>query len=133
MSRYFTETLVGDFTGDTSAPATVWKKAWSADNPNGTWPRASEGKSSVSYPAVYSSFWCVSTNYMRVKNIQIGYNLPKKWLSRFGIQRARIYYSGENLFTFDNMELDLDPETPDGNGYVYPQNKTNSFGINITF
>lgn len=133
-SRYFSETLTGDFTGDTSHPSTVWlDKSWSDKNPGGTWPRVSEGKTSASHPGIRSSFWCVSTNYLRIKNIQLGYNFPKHILSKIGISRARIFYSAENIFTFDNLDLNVDPETPDGNGYIYPNVKTHSFGIHLTF
>ena len=107
--------------------------AWSADNPNGKWPRASEGFTSASHPRIRSNFWCPSTSYLRVKNIQLGYNLPEAWVKAIGLNRVRIYYSGENLFTFDNLKLKIDPESPDGNAYIYPPMKTNSFGINITF
>ena len=133
VSRYFTETTTGDFTGDTSHPSTAWLDCWTPSNPNGKWPRPAEGKSSVSHPGVYSSFWCVNTNYLRIKNIQVGYNLPKKLVSNIGLTRARIYFSGENLFTFDNLDLEIDPEMPDGNAYIYPNVKTISFGINLTF
>ena len=133
VSRYFTETTTGDFTGDTSQPATVWLKSWTENNPNAKWPRASEGKSSASHPGIYSSFWCVNTNYIRVKNLQIGYNLPKHLIGKLGISKARIFYSGENLFTFDNLDLNIDPETPDGNTYIYPNLKTSSLGIQLTF
>ena len=133
VSRYFTEAVTGDFTGDTSHPATAWKHAWSENNKNGTWPRAAEGKTSASHPGIRSSFWCVNTNYLRIKNIQLGYNLPKSFINKLGITRARIFYSGENILTFDNLDLNIDPETPDGDGYVYPNLKTHSFGINLTF
>ena len=75
----------------------------------------------------------MNTNYLRIKNIQVGYNLPKKLVSNIGLTRARIYFSGENLFTFDNLDLEIDPEMPDGNAYIYPNVKTISFGINLTF
>ena len=133
VNRYFSESTTGDFTGDTSSPDVAWLDAWSADNPNGKWPRASEGFTSASHPRIRSNFWCPSTNYLRVKNIQLGYNLPEAWVKAIGLNRVRIYYSGENLFTFDNLKLKIDPESPDGNAYIYPPMKTNSFGINITF
>ncbi len=134
VNRYYTETTTGDFTGDTSSPDVAWLDAWSADNPNGKWPRAAEGVSSPSHQRHGTfSFWCPSTSYVRVKNIQIGYNLPKKWVSTIGLNNIRFYYSGENLFTITNMKLKIDPESPDGNAYIYPPMKTNSFGVNVTF
>lgn len=68
-----------------------------------------------------------------MKNLQIGYNLPKHLIGKLGISKARIFYSGENLFTFDNLDLNIDPETPDGNTYIYPNLKTSSLGIQLTF
>ena len=133
VSRYFTETTTGDFTGDTSHPSTAWLDCWTPSNPNGKWPRPAEGKSSSTHPTIYSSFWCVNTNYLRIKNIQVGYNFPKSLVNSIGLTRARIYFSGENLFTFDNLDLKIDPEMPDGNAYIYPNVKTVSFGINLTF
>lgn len=133
VSRYFSESVTGDFTGDTSHPSTAWLKSWSESNPNGTWPRVAEGQTSASHPSIYSSFWCVNTNYVRVKNISVGYTLPKEFTEKLGVSRARLFYSGENLITFDNLEVNADPESPDGNGYFYPNSKTHSFGINVTF
>ena len=74
--------------------------------------------------------------YIRLKNIQIGYTLPRKWTEKAGMSSVRIYTSGENLFTLTKMTKIFDPETLSGdwgNGKVYPLLKTYSFGININF
>lgn len=103
------------------------------ENPNGTFPRVAESDRTSSRPSNYSTFWIFKTNYLRVKNIQFGYNLPDNWLKGIGVSRAKIYYSGENLFKFDNLPVNIDPEAPSGRGSHYPQVCTNSIGINITF
>ena len=91
-------------------------------------------ENSVSAPdKVFSSFWCMKTDYLRIKNISFGYTLPKTVTNKMGIAKAKIYYTGENLFTFDNLPFNADPESPSGNLDVYPINKVHSFGINITF
>lgn len=131
--RYFNKEVFGEFTGDDSHPSTAWFDAWSEDNPNGTFPRIVETDYTASYPNTVSSFWVFNTSYLRFKNIQIGYTLPKRWLKSLGISRARIYYSGENMLTIDNLPVSIDPESPYGRGSHYPQLATNSFGVNITF
>jgi hypothetical protein len=133
VSRYFNEEVFGDFTGDTSHPSTAWFDAWSEENPNGSMPRIFESNTSASYPTNRSSFWIFNTNYLRCKNIQLGYNLPSNWLSKLGISRAKIFYSGENLFKIDNLPVNIDPEAPSGRGSHYPQLMTNSLGVNLTF
>lgn len=133
VSRYFNNEVFGDFTGDSSHPSTVWFDAWSLENPDGTFPRIAESDRTNSKPTNYSTFWIFKTNYLRIKNIQFGYNLPDNWLRGIGISRAKIYYSGENLFKFDNLPVNIDPEAPSGRGSHYPQVCTNSIGINITF
>ena len=71
-----------------------------------------------------------------MKNIQLGYTLPKKWTEKAGMSSVRIYTSGENLSTFSKMSKVFDPETIGGDwgdGKVYPLMKTYSFGVNINF
>jgi hypothetical protein len=133
VARYFNEEVFGDFTGDTSHPSTAWFDAWSEDNPNGKFPYISESNTSPSYPTNRSTFWVFKTNYLRCKNLQIGYTLPQSWLAKLGVTRAKIYYSGENLFKIDNLPVNIDPEAPSGRGSHYPQLMTNSIGINLTF
>jgi hypothetical protein len=81
-----------------------------------------------------SDRWIEDGSYLRVKNIVFGYNLPNRWIERFGMQRARVYFSGSNIYTFTNYE-GVDPEVgADGidNG-LYPVTRTLSFGVNVTF
>lgn len=75
-----------------------------------------------------SDFWLVSQDYLRVKNIQLGYTLPKSWTNAVKIEKLRVYTSLENFFTFTNYP-GLDPES----GWAYPAMKQASFGINLTF
>ena len=68
-----------------------------------------------------------------MKTFQLGYTFPKNWIEKCGIQNLRIYYSAENLLTFDSMPINVDPETVSERLSSYPLNKTHSFGVNITF
>ena len=73
--------------------------------------------------------------YLRLKNASLGYNIPKALLSKISIQQARVSVSGTNLLTFDRLKkYSLDPEAPFGHaGYYYPQQRTISFGLNVSF
>ena len=134
VSRYYTRDVVGSFIGDTSHPSTNWLDAWSPENKDTEWPRLFLEENSVSAPnKVYSSFWCMNADYLRVKNINFSYTLPKSFTSKLGIANAKIYYTGENLFTFDSLPFNADPEAASGNLDVYPTSKSHSFGINVTF
>lgn len=75
--------------------------------------------------------WLFSRDYTRLKNMEIGYRLPKSLLSRTRISGARIFVNGTNLFTIDKM-LNWDPESDSETGSFYPQLRTWNFGINIT-
>ena len=80
-----------------------------------------------------SDFWVMDGSFIRVKNIVVAYNFPEKVLKKTGIQGAKVYASGYNLFTFDKVK-DFDPEPePYFAFYAYPNNRTISFGLNLTF
>ena len=72
-------------------------------------------------------------SYIRLKNVEIGYTLPKAWTSKAGIQNVRIYVQGQNLLTFDNLgDVDMDPEIKNGDGSWFPVQRIN-IGLNMTF
>ena len=77
-----------------------------------------------------STFWKHNAAYLRLKNFQIGYTLPKKWTSKITMERVRFYFSGNNLFTITKFPY-VDPEGSSDGAY-YPQLKTFSFGVDIT-
>lgn len=75
-------------------------------------------------------------SYMRLKNIQIGYTFPKAWTSKLGVEKLRVYFSGDNLLTFSSMASQFDPEGLGGywgSGKTYPIQKSFSFGLNLNF
>lgn len=74
--------------------------------------------------------------YMRMKNLQVGYTFPKAWTSKVNIEKVRVYFSAENLFTISGIADMFDPEAIAANGWssgkTYPLSQTFSFGINVT-
>lgn len=128
----------GEAIGGISAsekPTTIYSDRFHPDlNPNGTMPRALTSWSQNSPSSNPSDFWLKNASYLRMKNITIGYNLPQSFLNRVGIKGAKVYYSGQNLFTITSFLDGFDPEAPAGNrGNYYPQVKTNVFGLNVNF
>lgn len=79
-----------------------------------------------------SSFWILDGSYLRVKNAQLGYTIPNTVSKKMGIQKMRVYLSGENIFTSSQYPEGWDPEMNTvGNGLFYPILKTYSIGLNV--
>jgi TonB-linked SusC/RagA family outer membrane protein len=134
VGRIFSQEAFGAFRGDGSHPASVWLDAWTPDNKDAVMPRIWNDVNSNSYPQnVMSTFWVQNTSYLRLKNVQLGYTVPAKLLQRAGIVGLRLYYSAENMLTFDAMPISLDPETSSERASSYPLIKTHSLGVNLTF
>ncbi len=107
------------------------KDYWTPDNQDARFPRLTWGDAGNNYQ--HSSFWMKNASYLRLKNIQFGYNLPKNILDKVNIDQARIYVNGQNLFTIDKFWDGFDVETPVGTGTNYPMVKTYSIGIDLRF
>lgn len=77
--------------------------------------------------------------YLRLKNLQLGYTFPDRWMRKIHVEKLRIFASGENLWTLTSLPDAYDPEATDsaysgsGTGKTYPLSTTVSFGLNITF
>lgn len=107
-----------------------WLDRWSPENPGAAMPRLGGEINNR-----YSSFWLTKGDYLRLKNLEIGYTFDKKnWLSRMGVQSLRVYLAGTNLLTFTSLE-DYDPEKLSGDlrNDVHPNTRTYSFGVNVKF
>lgn len=70
--------------------------------------------------------------YIRLKNLQLGYTLPKRWVTKVNLERVRIFFSGDNLWTGTSINKNFDPEALYQNGMTYPLSYTISCGVNIT-
>lgn len=126
--------VYGNFSGDAAHPATIWRNAWTPDNHDASMPRIFyDTNSASSSRSVQSDFWLQDTSYLRLKNLQLGYTLPKGWLNSVGVENIRIYYSVENLLTFDKMKINIDPESTSQRLSSYPLLRTHAFGVNVTF
>jgi len=105
---------------------------WTPENPNAEYPLLLIEQVSGSNPNnLCSSFWIKSGAYMRLKNLVVGYTLPKKILGKIGISHLRLYLSGQNLFTVQNAYPGYDPEASAGS--YYPLMRIYTFGIDLRF
>ncbi|WP_298652715.1 TonB-dependent receptor [uncultured Proteiniphilum sp.] len=136
------------YTGDFSVPNYWWwyqplqyfyGKTWTSENPDARYPRIIPG--SVGYDDIKNWNWRTSANrmdnigYLRLKVLTLGFNLPQNWCTKLNMQNARIYFSGQDLFTFSKgtREGNYDPENQNSNENAYPFNKVYSIGIDFKF
>lgn len=106
---------------------------WTPSNPDATYPRLTRGSESAN-TMLGSDFWIRDAKYLRLKNVQVGYTFPKRWMEKVKIQNLRIYASLQNALTFSAMPGGWDPEyTGDGSGRTYPVARVFSLGLNVKF
>ena len=99
------------------------------ENPNATYPRLSYGGNANNQQS--STFWLRNGRYLRLKNFDFGYTLPKAWLVKMHLTNVRIYVSGQNLLTWSSFD-DWDPESADPRGEAYPITKSVTAGIQVS-
>jgi len=124
---------------------------WTPENPNAYFPRTMSRAASSNTNrtlGVAQTRYLQNVAFIRMKNIQVGYNLPVRMISKIGARNARIFFSGENLFTYSPLydivktidvenavpsDQDLNKNSKNGDGYNYPILKSYSLGLNIGF
>jgi hypothetical protein len=116
-----------------SSAFTVHSDRWTPENPNGYFPKFYFNGGMNSRNLQSQTKYLQDASYMRLKNLQIGYTLPKELLDRVGVGKLRVYVSGENLLTFTSLLETMDPELVSGSGKVYPLQSIWSVGLNLTF
>lgn len=107
---------------------------WTPENPNAYYPKPYFG--GVGKNQYTQTRYLQDASYMRVKNIQIGYTLPKKWTSKAGMESVRIYLSADNMWTASDVSGAFDPELLGGDwgaGKLYPAQRTIAVGLNVNF
>ncbi|WAC15524.1 SusC/RagA family TonB-linked outer membrane protein [Dyadobacter pollutisoli] len=108
---------------------------WTIDNPTNDYPRLTNRNNRYytnTGQAGFNNYFLKSNNYLRVKNIELGYNLPSEIGSKIGLGSFRVYVNGLNLFTFDKIKV-WDPEATTNSGQYYPQSRVINAGIRVAF
>lgn len=112
-----------------------YQNRWTIDNPSSEFPRLSNrGKTYYTdfNNAGRNTYWLRSNNYVRLKNVEIGYTLPSVWCKKAGISAVRVYVNGLNLITVDKIGI-WDPESTNSSAQYYPQARVINTGIKATF
>lgn len=127
------------FQNDGNSPDEVLKDAWQLSDiwdPNsafisGKYPmlRLNSDETSA-YDK--SSYWLHNVTYLKLRNLELGYTLPKVWLNKSGISNLRLFVSGTNLLTISNLSV-MDPECASDNGLDYPPMRVINVGVNLKF
>lgn len=124
----------------TYLPKDFIKKVWAEDNQDAYFPRARAYSATGGYLAKVNDRYLQNLRYLRLKNLTVGYSLPLNLTKKAGIEKTRIYFSGENLFYISPLKKNteyIDPEAGFNrnaalNNAYYPRPKTFMFGIDIT-
>ncbi len=128
------------FHGGGNSPAYLLEDRWHRKDPydpNSEWvagyyPAVRNGNSGPN--GRNSDFWLTNVRYLRVRNLELGYNLPKSIIERVKAKNLRVYVNASNLFSFDNVKgFQIDPEIEAPAAVVYPQQKVFMVGFNLTF
>ncbi|MFH5833605.1 SusC/RagA family TonB-linked outer membrane protein [Halalkalibaculum sp. DA384] len=107
------------------------EKRWTPENPDSEHPRT-YNRTDEYWTSNQNTYFLRNADYLRLKSIEIGYNLPASLGEQVGLQNMRIYVSGYNLLTFDKLKV-FDPEASSSSGQYYPQKRVFNAGISLTF
>lgn len=98
------------------------------EDPNAKYPRLSYGGNNNNYRS--STYWLRNGSYLRLKNLEIGYTLPKSIINKIHLNNVRLYFMGTNLVTFSSFKL-WDPELGSSDGQAYPLSRSYTLGLTI--
>ncbi|MEP1086466.1 TonB-dependent receptor [Algoriphagus sp.] len=115
---------IGNFLSD------IYDDRWTIDNPSSTDPRLANR--SDQYWSGGNTYWFRSSDYIRLKNVEIGYNIPATLTQKIGIKNARFYVNGLNLLTWSKNQV-YDPESDNSLGQYYPQARVINTGLSVSF
>ena len=103
---------------------------WTPENPNASYPRLT-----FNYPnnEQHSDYWLLDASYLRLKNIQLSYTLPKTWIEKIKLNNLRLYAAGQNVFTKHKFPDGFDPEHSAAGNAQYPMMKNYTFGLTANF
>jgi len=108
----------------------MYTDRWTVQNPSSIHPRIANR--SDQYFSGGNDYWFRNTDYIRLKNVEIGYALPANIVKKAGITSFRVYLNGLNLFTISNFDA-FDPESSSATGQFYPQQRVINGGLTVTF
>ena len=106
-----------------------YNNRWTPENREAKYPAIDVGNNPNNF--LNSTTWMKNGNYLRLRNLEIGYTLPQQLLGRIGVSSLRFFVNGMNLYTWDHIKI-IDPESNDGTG-GYPLQRSFNAGLQIDF
>ena len=110
-------------------PEFMFRDRWTIDNPSSVHPRIADRGDQ--YYSSGNTYWLQDTDYIRLKNLELGYTFPQELIGKIGLQNFRFYVNGSNLITL--TDAIFDPEGDSANGRNYPNSTVINTGFSLTF
>ncbi len=130
VDGYLSEEARHAFINDYSIPKKAHLDRWTPNNQDASYPRMYY---QPDHNVVFSDYWLEDASYLRLKNIQLGYNIPKSLINKMKISNLKVFLTIDNLFTLTNYFGGFDPEVRETSGDAYPQLKTYAIGVQLGF
>ncbi|WP_298649128.1 TonB-dependent receptor [uncultured Proteiniphilum sp.] len=130
VNGYLSEEARHAFINDYSIPKKAHLDRWTPNNPDASYPRMYY---QPNHNIIFSDYWLEDASYLRLKNIQFGYNVPKFLINKMNVDRLKVYVTIDNLLTLTNYFGGFDPEVRETSGDAYPQLKTYAIGVQLGF
>lgn len=110
-----------------------FRDRWTEENQDGNAKMPRLEAANNRNASTYNSFFLKKVNYLRLKNVQVGYTFPSSIVDKLHLTKLRLYVSGSNLFTFSSMDKGLDPEAKSDRINAFPPLRIMNFGVNVIF
>jgi hypothetical protein len=108
----------------------AWEKG--VNEENATYPRLTTLSNKNNYNT--STLWARNGNFLKISNLEVGYNLPERWVEKISVKGVRLFLNTYNLISFDTIsEINLDAEVPDAGVSGYPVMRVYNTGLSVKF
>ena len=108
-------------------------KMWTEENPNTSYTVASRDNAFNNWNYANKDVTVQSSKYIRLKSLVVGYTLPQNVTKKMGLNKLRVYFSGDDLWEWSKIKDGYDPEYGEGSNNTFPFNRMLTWGIDITF
>jgi len=108
-------------------------KMWSEENPNTNYTIASRDQNFNKWNYQFKDVLVQNNRYIRLKSLVVGYTLPKQWTTKAGINKLRVYFSGDDLWEWTKVKDGYDPEYGENSNNTFPFSRLVTFGLDVTF
>jgi len=112
---------------------TYMGKTWTPENTDAEYTIASRDQNFNAWNYQYKDISLQKNRYIRLKSLVVGYTLPKQWTAKAGLNKVRLYFSGDDLWEWTKVKDGYDPEFGEETNNSFPFSRLLSFGVDVTF